>query len=85
MHTACMDSHWPDESARLCDLIVEAGAKVDATDSDGHTPLHFSCLNGLTEAAKVLVMNVFPQQTQSETIYNTSTLKDRIDPWPDHG
>lgn len=61
-----MDSHWPEESARLCDLLIEAGAKVDVADSDGHTPLHFSCLNGLTETAKVLVMNVFPFTPSSD-------------------
>ena len=58
MHTVCMDSHIdsPEDTALLVDLLIEAGgAEVEATDIDGHTALHFCCLNGLTEAAKVLV------------------------------
>ena len=65
LHTACiqivyncMNSHIdsPEETALLVDLLIEAGgAEVEATDIDGHTALHFCCLNGLTEAAKVLV------------------------------
>ena len=45
-----------EDTALLVDLLIEAGsAEVEATDIDGHTALHFCCLNGLTEAAKVLV------------------------------
>ena len=57
LHTACMDPTMPSEdAAQLCDLLIEAGgAEVDATDIDGHTALHFCCLNGLLEAAKTLV------------------------------
>ena len=58
LHTACMNSHIdsPEDTALLVDLLIEAGgAEVEATDIDGHTALHFCCLNGLTEAAKVLV------------------------------
>ena len=53
-----MNSHIdsPEETALLVDLLIEAGgAEIEATDIDGHTALHFCCLNGLTEAAKILV------------------------------
>ena len=51
---ALIDSQ--EDTALLVDLLIEAGsAEVEATDIDGHTALHFCCLNGLTEAAKVLV------------------------------
>ena len=39
----------------LCHLLIDSAAKMDAPDIDGHTPLHFCCLNGLTDMAKVLV------------------------------
>lgn len=53
-----MESHLvQDDAALLCDLLIEAGgAEVEAVDVDGHTALHFCCLNGLSEAAKVLVV-----------------------------
>ena len=53
-----MEAHidFQEDTALLVDLLIEAGsAEVEATDIDGHTALHFCCLNGLTEAAKVLV------------------------------
>ena len=64
-----MDPHTPPEdTALLCDLLLSKAtnvastngieavvANVEVVDIDGHTALHFCCLNGLTEAAKVLV------------------------------
>ena len=55
LHVACMDNHQAQDSALLCDLLIKAGAKVDAIDVDGHTPLHFCCLYGLSDSAKILV------------------------------
>ena len=50
-----MDNLQAQDSATLCDLLTKAGAKVDAIDVDGHTPLHFCCLYGLSDSAKILV------------------------------
>ena len=55
LHVACMDNHQAEDSVLLCDLLIKAGAKVDAIDVDGHTPLHFCCLYGLSDSAKILV------------------------------
>ena len=55
LHVACMDNLQAQDSATLCDLLTKAGAKVDAIDVDGHTPLHFCCLYGLSDSAKILV------------------------------
>lgn len=53
---ACMDNLSPQDSAVLCELLIEVGgAKIEAEDIDGHTALHFCCLFGLSEASKVLV------------------------------
>ena len=55
LHTICMDGHLSEDSIEVCHLLIDSGAKIDAPDIDGHTPLHFCCLNGLTDMAKVLV------------------------------
>ena len=55
LHIICMDGHVSEESIEVCHLLIDSAAKIDAPDIDGHTPLHFCCLNGLTDMAKVLV------------------------------
>lgn len=42
-------------TARKTYTIVELGAKVDATDFSGNTPLHYAAWKGSAEAVKVLV------------------------------
>ena len=77
LHVACMDNHQAEDSVLLCDLLIKAGAKVDAIDVDGHTPLHFCCLYGLSDSAKILVRIVYYTQllTQSSFFhYNISYL-----------
>ena len=37
------------------DILITAGAEVDCVDSQGNTPLHFSCTNGHTGCAFLLL------------------------------
>ena len=77
LHVACMDNHQAEDSVLLCDLLIKAGAKVDAIDVDGHTPLHFCCLYGLSDSAKILVSIVYYTQLLTQSYffhYNISYL-----------
>ena len=65
LHIICMDGHVSEESLELCHLLIDSAAKMDAPDIDGHTPLHFCCLNGLTDMAKVLVSPSFIDSFQA--------------------
>ena len=42
---------------RIIELLIEKGALVNAMDSGGRTPLHYSAENGHVQAAIKLVEN----------------------------
>merc|ERR1711953_1314791 len=65
LHIICMDGHVSEESLELCHPLIDSAAKMDAPDIDGHTPLHFCCLNGLTDMAKVLMNRGANVETRS--------------------
>jgi len=41
----------------VVELLVRKGADVNATSSDGATPLHMAALKGHTDVAQVLIAN----------------------------
>ncbi|XP_057751676.1 ADP-ribosylation factor GTPase-activating protein AGD3-like isoform X2 [Arachis stenosperma] len=51
LHLACITA-----DAGMVELLLQYGADINACDSKGQTPLHYSITAGNTEAAKVLLM-----------------------------
>lgn len=57
-HFLTRDNQDPDAiqaSLEMVELLLAAGAHVDAQNSEGHTPLHLCCLNGCSELVRQLL------------------------------
>ena len=46
------------DSGAHSQLLIEAGADVDATNSSGNTATHIACLNGHDEGSNLLISSI---------------------------
>ena len=53
--TALHKSCWGSDNPEVMEFLLESGAKVNAVDTDGWTPLFWSISNGRLECTKVLL------------------------------
>lgn len=78
LHAACYDNR-----ADIAELLIGLGARVDAQDLRGRTPLHWAAVNGSPEAVGVLLRSGACLDVRDAEGHTPLNLVEglRADPW----
>jgi len=61
--------------AKICQLLLEAGAKADAADGSGDTPLHWACRRGVQQVVNLLLKEHIDGESMGMTPLWRSIIK----------